>query len=171
MSQLQVHRHRADGPKNLVGFDVGDVRYAVDIASVREIVNPLPFVTLPHAPLEVLGVADHRGQVLPIVNLRERFGLPTAESTRRTKWLVVVADHSDSPVALVVDSVTEVFGAAADQHRDIPVLGGGEDRRGISAAYKYRDGLVFVIEPSLVTSATRDIDRLLAEAVISKGGA
>ena len=49
---------------------MGDVRYAVEIHRVREIVNPLPIVTLPHAPAEVVGVADHRGDVLPVVDLR-----------------------------------------------------------------------------------------------------
>ena len=48
---------RGDRTKNLVGFQVGDVRYALEILRVREIINPLPTVALPHAPKVVLGVA------------------------------------------------------------------------------------------------------------------
>ncbi len=72
---------RRDRMKNLVGFLVGDVRYAVDILKVREIINPLDIVELPQSPSSVVGVADHRGEVVPIVDLRARFGLPSAEPT------------------------------------------------------------------------------------------
>ena len=84
---MDLVRHRSDRSKNLVGFVVGDVRYAVDILRVREIINPLPIVALPHAPPAVLGVADHRGLVIPIVDLRRRFGLEPNQTTRRTKWI------------------------------------------------------------------------------------
>jgi len=161
-------RYRADQAKNLVGFLVGDVRYAVEIQKVREIVNPLPNVSLPHAPREVVGVADHRGQVLPIVDLRTRFGLQRQEPTRRTKWLIVEIEHT--PVALVVDAVTEVFGAGEQQQREIPQLGGGEERRGIASVYKYLDSLVFVVDPARVASAASDIDELEAQLAIGKGG-
>src|SRR5687767_5938994 len=100
---------RGDRTKNLVGFLVGDVRYAVDILRVREIINPLPVVPLPHAPPVVVGVADHRGQVVPVIDLRRRFGLPLIEITRRTKWIIVRAGERAS--GLVVDAVTDVFGA------------------------------------------------------------
>ena len=77
-----ISQRRADRTKNLVGFLVGDVRYAVDILRVREIINPLGVVPLPHAPPVVVGVSDHRGQVVPVIDLRKRFGLPSAEATR-----------------------------------------------------------------------------------------
>src|SRR5690606_25772352 len=79
---------RHDPSKNLVGFQVGDVLYAVRIEAVREIVNPLEIVALPSAPRAVRGVADYRGVVVPVLDLRERFGLLPAES-RRTKWIVL----------------------------------------------------------------------------------
>ncbi|MDP9001246.1 MAG: chemotaxis protein CheW [Myxococcota bacterium] len=87
-----MQRHRHDPSKNLVGFVVGDVEYAVAISRIREIANPLPLVALPHAPRSVVGVADYRGEVVAVVDLRARFGLPAAEATRRTKWLVVDVD-------------------------------------------------------------------------------
>ena len=68
-------RHRHDPSKDLVGFLVGDVMYAVRIVVVREILNPLPVVALPRAPGTVRGVADYRGDVVPVIDLRDRFGL------------------------------------------------------------------------------------------------
>lgn len=151
-------RYRNDQAKNLVSFLVGDVRYAVDIAKVREIVNPLPMVALPHAPPEVVGVADHRGQVLPVVDLRVRFGLVISEHTRRTKWIIVRVPERSSAVALVVDVVTEVFGAGREDQRSVPEIGSGTSRRGIANVYAYDGGLVFVVDTAIVTSAARDLD-------------
>jgi purine-binding chemotaxis protein CheW len=151
-------RYRNDQAKNLVSFLVGAVRYAVDIHLVREIVNPLPTVSLPHAPPEVIGVSDHRGNVLPIVDLRVRFGLREADVTRRTKWIIVRVPGSERSVALVVDAVTDVFGAGKAEQRSVPELGCGHDLRGIAQVYSHDGTLVFVVDPNIVTSAAQQLD-------------
>ena len=151
-------RYRKDQAKNLVSFLVGEVRYAVDIHLVREIVNPLPTVALPHAPPEVIGVSDHRGDVLPVVDLRTRFGLDPHSPTRRTKWIIVRAPGRDQAFALVVDAVTDVFGGGKAEQRSVPELGRGQDLRGISQVFSHDGTLVFVVDPAIVTSAAQQID-------------
>jgi purine-binding chemotaxis protein CheW len=151
------HRHRHDPSKTLVGFIVGDVRYAVPIARVKEIANPIAVVALPHAPHAVLGVADYRGDVVPVVDLRVRFGLSVTETTRRTKWIVV--EVSGRLIALVVDSVTEVFGTAGTDLRPAPSVG-GHDVRGIEGVTTHEGGLVFVLD----TARFRDVSEPLAIA-------
>lgn len=152
----QASRHRNDRTKNLVGFCVGDVRYAVEILRVREIINPLPIVALPHAPPSVLGVADHRGLVVPVLDLRRRFGLPPEAPSRRTKWIVVEGDGR--AVGLVVDAVTEVFGAGVDQQREVPRLGSGDEARGIAAVFATSEGLWFVIDVDRVAAPAQTIE-------------
>lgn len=147
-------RRRADRSKNLVGFTIADVHYAIDILRVREILNPLPIVPLPHAPSAVLGVADHRGEVVPILEVRRRFGLASSPATRRTKWIVV--ELGDRLVGLVVDSVTDVFGAGEPDQRSVPEIGVGDAARGIAAVYSYDGHLVFVL----------DVDRIAAVAEV-----
>jgi purine-binding chemotaxis protein CheW len=137
-------RQRHDPSKNLVGFIVGDVHYAVSIHRVREIANPLTLVALPKAPAAVIGVADYRGDVVPIIDLRTRFGLEPGEVTRRTKWIIVDVDSRF--VALVVDAVTEVFGTGGQELRPVPSLGGGDDVRGISGVTNHLGTLTFVLE-------------------------
>lgn len=145
-------RQRHDPSKNFVGFLVGDVMYALRIELVREIVNPLEVVALPRAPRAIRGVADYRGLVVPVLDLRERFGLEPG-STRRTKWIVIDAGRAglkDGAVALhaalVVDSVTDVFGAGGSDVRPSPSLGVGDDVRGIEGVTNYGDRLVFVLD-------------------------
>ncbi|AKT42405.1 chemotaxis protein CheW [Chondromyces crocatus] len=136
-------RSRPDPQRSLVGFVVGDVQYAIEIGRVREIVNPLPVTPLPHTPAEVLGVADHRGDVVPVILLRLRFGLHEIEPTRSTKWILV--DAGTHTVGLVVDSVTEVFRVNGPL-RPTPAVGGDRDLRGISGVTNHNDQLVFVLD-------------------------
>ncbi len=149
-------RNRVDRTKNLVGFVVGHVSYAVDILRVREIINPLPLVELPHAPPVVVGVADHRGQVVPVIDLRRRFGLEAVPKTRHTKWIIV--ELEDRAVGLVVDAVTDVFGTGEPDQREVPQLGVGDAARGISAVYAYEGTLVFVIDVDRVAAPAEMVD-------------
>jgi purine-binding chemotaxis protein CheW len=138
-------RHRLEAQKNLVGFVVGDVHYAIDIARVREIVNPLPVTKLPHTPPEVSGVADHRGEVVPVIELRVRFNLGERRPEERgTRWILVTI--GSRVVGLVVDSVTEVFGARGDDIRPTPEVGGDRELRGISGIARHDGKLVFVLD-------------------------
>jgi purine-binding chemotaxis protein CheW len=153
-------RQRHDPTKNLVGFLVGDVAYAVRIEAVREIVNPLEVVELPRAPKAVRGVAAFRGEVVPVIDLRIRFALPPSGSSRKHKWIVIDVTpkargvaHEPTPVqaagryvALVVDSVTDVFGTGGEAIRPAPTLGTGDDVRGIEGVATYGRGLVFVLD-------------------------
>lgn len=148
-------RQRHDPSKNLVGFVVGDVEYAVEIARVKEIANPLPLVALPHAPGSVVGVSDYRGEVVPVVDLRIRFGLQSVPATRRTKWIVI--DVTGRLVALVVDGVSEVFGTAGALLRPAPLMGGGEDLRGIAGVSSRGAALVFVLDTSRLRALTEPL--------------
>jgi purine-binding chemotaxis protein CheW len=135
---------RPDPQKSLVGFVVGDVAYAVPIDHVREIVNPLPITELPHAPPTIAGVADHRGEIVPVVELRVRFGLPTLADPRRAKWILI--DVTGRGVALCVDRVTEVFGTAGADLKPAPALGSGDELRGIAGVVSRQDGLTFILD-------------------------
>jgi purine-binding chemotaxis protein CheW len=147
---------RHDPDKSLVGFVVGEVSYAVPIHAVREIVNPLAIVPLPHAPEAVPGVSDYRGDVVPVVDMRLRLGLPQVTPTRRTKWIIL--DVGGRFVALVVDSVTEVFGTANVALRTAPPLGGGELTRGISSVANHESKMVFVLDIGTLKSATDSVE-------------
>jgi purine-binding chemotaxis protein CheW len=154
-------RHRPDSHKNLVGFVVGDVHYAIDISRVREIVNPLPITPLPYTPPEVAGVADHRSEVVPVIDLRVRFNLAPKEEERGMKWILVTI--GSRVVGLVVDAVTEVFGASHDEIRPQPEVGGNRDMRGISGVARHDGKLTFVLD---TTRFLELVDALSASGAI-----
>lgn len=132
-----------------VGLDVGGVAYALNISFVREIIRPLPMQSLPHASKVVIGVVDHRGDVVPIIDLRVRFGTQDRIDLAHTRW--VIATRGEKLVGLVVDRVTEVFRLNAADAREVPDLGPNGDRRGVTAAYSHRGRLVFALDVERVT--------------------
>ena len=148
-------QERPDPQKSLVGFVVGDIAYAVPIASVREIVNPVPLAELPHAPPAIAGVADHRGEIVPIIDLRVRFGLAPLNDRRRGKWILI--DVEGRGVGLAVDQVTEVFGKGGSEIKPPPTLGAGDELRGISGVTTHDGALTFVLEVGLFDVLTRQI--------------
>ena len=156
---------RPDPQKSLVGFAVGDVAYAVPISDVREIVNPLVLTELPHAPAAVVGVADHRGDVIAIVDLRLRFGLKPLPDRRRSKWILVEVD--DRTIGLIVDKVLDVFGTSGAEVRPPPALGSGEEMRGILGVTTHDGVLTFVLDVSRFDELVRPVEQaglLRAEA-------
>ena len=141
---MGIVKQRPDPQKSLVGFVVGDVSYAVPISAVKEIINPATLTELPHAPAAVAGVADHRGEVVPIVDLRVRFGLPRSQDPRRQKWILV--DVQGRSVGLSVDRVTDVFGTGGEELRPTPNIGGKRDVRGIAGVATHAGALTFVLD-------------------------
>jgi purine-binding chemotaxis protein CheW len=139
----------------LVAFEVGGAVYALDIARVREILRPLPIEVLPHAPTMLVGVFDHRGDVVPLIDLRIRFGVAETATTRETRWIIV--DRGPRLCALIVDRVNEVFPASEASERDVPELGPGAELRGITAAYFHQKRLLFVVDPDRLTDVAGDI--------------
>lgn len=145
-------RTQPDPRRNLVGFTVGDVRYAVGVELVRQVVNPTSTTPLPHMPGSIVGVAEHRGVVIPVVDLRLHFGLP-AEETRRTKWILL--ELRGDVVGIVVDSVTGVFGAMADEVRPAPSLGAGDGKRGLTGVASQDGHLVFLLDAGTLRDLAR----------------
>lgn len=166
---MALRKERSDPTKSLVGFIVGDVRYAVPISAVREIVNPGSITTLPHLPPSVAGVANHRGDVIVIVDLRARFGLGVSFDQSRAKWvLIMVAGRA---VGLIVDQVTDVFGTGGDQVRPAPAMGGGEDVRGISSVIMHGGALTFILDVERFESVTAQIPAEVFDSLRPEGAA
>ena len=155
MGMSLAHTKR-QGTKDWVGFQVGTIDYALDIHRVREVVRPLPCMTLPHLPLGVSGVAEFRGRVIPVIDLRQRFGVVDANPGQHGRWIVV--PDGERLVALAVDRVTEVFGRQLASPREMPAIMQSSDRAAIASAYFYQGHLVFVVSVDDLIDVTRQLD-------------
>lgn len=92
---------------HLVCFRLGEEEYGVDIGGVQEINRMMPITRVPRAPAFMKGVINLRGQLIPIVDLRQRFGMAAVEPTKATRIVVVEIGHNR--VGLIVDGVSEVL--------------------------------------------------------------
>ena len=152
---------RRDHRRDLVGFTVAELSYAISIDVVREIIRPLPIVDVPHAPPTIIGVADHREAVIPIIDLRKLFGREPAEPSRRTKWVIVSSSRTRS-VGLVVDSVTDVFGVSKRATRSVPAWAEAQRQAGMGEVVSRQGELVFVLNPDAVIRPALQAQSLLA---------
>jgi purine-binding chemotaxis protein CheW len=96
----------------LVVFDLTPEAYGVDIGTVREIIRVQEITHVPNAPDFVEGVINLRGKVIPVVDLRKRFGLAAHEETKDSR--IVVVDIGGEDIGIRVDAVTEVLRISAD---------------------------------------------------------
>jgi purine-binding chemotaxis protein CheW len=98
--------------RQLVVFELANEHYGVDIAAVESIIKMQDITVVPHTPDYIEGVTNLRGTVLPVVDLRTRFGLPRQEATHDTR--IVVVDVGGTKVGMVVDAVTEVLRVSSE---------------------------------------------------------
>jgi len=121
---------RPRGGKFLTFF-LGDEEYGAEILKVQEIIGMQPITRVPRTPAFVRGVINLRGKVIPIVDLRERFGMPPLEvegDAGAQRCIVVVHVASASavvPMGVVVDRVSEVAAVAESDVEDAPSFGAG----------------------------------------------
>ncbi len=111
--------------KYLTLFLAGE-EYGIGILKIREIIGMMPIVSVPQTPDFVRGVINLRGKVIPVVDLRRKFGMEQIEYTERT-CIIVVEIGSKSRSALigtVVDAVSEVLNIKADNIEDTPIFSG-----------------------------------------------
>ncbi|NWF66258.1 MAG: purine-binding chemotaxis protein CheW [Campylobacterales bacterium] len=91
----------------LVGFIVGTEEFAVPILSIQEIIKPIEFTRVPSTPKYVLGVFNLRGTVIPIIDLRAKFGLGASKQTEDTRYIVM--KYKDDIAGFVIDKLTEAI--------------------------------------------------------------
>lgn len=112
-------------PKYLT-FALGDEEYGLPVLKVREIIKVMDITRVPQVPEHVRGVINLRGKVIPVIDLRRKFGFPSREYTERTCIVVVEIDLASVKVMMgvIVDSVSDVLNIAGSEIDDTPEFGG-----------------------------------------------
>ena len=135
----------------VVSFKLGSEEYGVDIAQVQEINRMVAVTHVPRAPQFMEGVINLRGQLIPIIDLRTRFGMPRAEHTKNTR--IVVTEIASKRVGMVVDSVSEVLRLPNDAIEDAPEMITGVDTEYIRGVGKIEDRLIIMLDLARVISS------------------
>ncbi len=133
-------------------FTLGDEHYGIDILRVQEIKGYSAVTRIPNTPAHIKGVLNLRGTIVPIVDLRSKFGMPETEYTLFTVIVVVVV--RDRIMGLIVDAVSDVLSIAHQDLHPCPNFGTTLDLAFVRHIAKCGDRLVTLLE----------IDAILADA-------
>jgi purine-binding chemotaxis protein CheW len=130
--------------RQLVVFSLAGEFYGVDINLVESIIRMEPITVVPHAPRFLEGVINMRGEILPVVDLCRHFDLPSAESTKETR--IIVVEVNTYRVGMVVDAVTEVLRVSEDVIEPPAPLITTIDSTFINGIAKVPDRLVILLD-------------------------
>jgi purine-binding chemotaxis protein CheW len=135
-------------------FALAHEEYGLEILKVREIIGYMDITAVPQTPQHVKGVINLRGQVIPVVDLRAKFGMETAEITEESCIIVVEICQNDRnfQTGIVVDHVQEVLDIQGEDIEPAPQFGSNVDTDFILGMGKIGDSVKILL----------DIDKVLA---------
>lgn len=128
----------------LVSFKVGEEEFGVNILQVHEINRMTEITRVPKAPDFVEGVINLRGKIIPIIDLRKRFGLPPKERDKNIR--IIVVDIKGQTIGFIVDSVSEVIRLPRENIDDAPDLVTGIDAEYIKGVGKMDNKLLILLD-------------------------
>lgn len=128
-------------------FKLDTEEYGLEILKVREIIGLMGITSVPRTPHFVRGVINLRGKVIPVVDLRAKFGMETTEDTEQTCIIVVdvVRDGGTVQMGILVDSVSEVLDIQGGEIEDTPSFGSGFDSDFILGMAKTKDSVKILL--------------------------
>lgn len=129
-------------------FHLAGEQYGVDILKVREIIGMMDITKVPRTAVFVRGVINLRGKVIPVIDLREKFGMETIEDTDQTCIIVVEIyyENSSLQMGIVVDTVSEVLDISAADIEDTPSFGTAVETDFIKGIAKTKDGVKILLD-------------------------
>ena len=135
-------------------FTLAEEEYGIGILKIKEIIGMLPITSVPQTPDFVKGVINLRGKVIPVIDLRLRFGMGEIDYTERTCIIVVEIDGQTGTVliGIVVDSVSEVLNVKGEDVEDTPTFGTKLDTEYILGMAKMEGGVKILLDINRVLS-------------------
>lgn len=135
--------HVVEGGKFL-SFFLGKEEYAIEILKVQEIIGLMPITPVPKMPEYIRGVLNLRGKIVPVMNLRSRFELPEVEDTDET--CIIVVQHDDYHIGVIVDKVSEVADIETHQIEEVPTVGGSQRNKFLSGIGKVDNSVKMMMD-------------------------
>lgn len=148
--------HPAAAPGKYLTFTLGGESYGVPVLAVRQIIRLCPITPVATMPPHVRGVINLRGKVIPLIDLRLRFGLPATAEHDRTCIVVTqvaAAAGGTRPYGVIVDGVEEVAQFTAADIEPAPDFGGAIDARFITGMAKAASGVKVLVDLDLIAAA------------------
>ncbi len=133
-------------------FSLAGEEYGIHILSVQEIIGIPHFTRLPNTPPFIKGVINLRGTIIPVLDLRARFQLPTAEMTKHNVIIIVMTQHEgrSKTIGLFVDDVDDVLPLSEENLQDVPLFSSNIDSRFIEHLAMLDERLIILLNVNLL---------------------
>jgi purine-binding chemotaxis protein CheW len=158
----QAVKSLTDKEGKYLTFTLAEEEYGIGILKIKEIIGMMPITSVPRTPEFVKGVINLRGKVIPVIDLRLRFGMEELEYTERTCIIVVEIEGQTGiiSIGIVVDAVSEVLNIKNEDIEDTPGFGARLDTQYILGMAKMEGGVKILL----------DIDQVLNTEELSSLG-
>jgi purine-binding chemotaxis protein CheW len=154
------HAHETPAPaapraERWVSFELEGQTYGLDVLEVQEILRyPADVTPTPGTPAHVVGVTNLRGNVVTVIDLRKRLGLPAAPITAATR--IIVLDLKPDPLGVVVDRIGELLQVMTDAVEPTPAVGLSTAKRPVRGVYSHGQTLVLRLDAASLLHSPHD---------------
>jgi purine-binding chemotaxis protein CheW len=168
-SSLGHEANVGDAPTQLISFAIGDDQYGVDIMAVREIKGWIDITHLPRQPDYVRGVLNLRGVIVPIIDLRCRFGQGLTQAT--PLHIVIIVQIASKPVGLLADRVLDIVSLDETQIQPVPRIAQASRVEFLSGLATVEGAMIALIDLSNLLAAQIEIDAAEVKSAASMSAA
>ena len=141
--QQNVSLDQSDDIVQLVGFIIGEEEYAIPILAIQEIIKPFSWTRVPQVPKYVMGVFNLRGAVIPLIDLRMKFGLSEQKHNDETRFIVM--KDEDDVAGFVIDRLTMAIRLKKTDIGPAPDTLSGDDTM-IDGVGKQEDKIITILK-------------------------
>lgn len=148
------NQHQDTQVDSYLTFTMNQEHFAVNVLQVTELLEMLPVTHVPRSPEFMRGVVNLRGAVVPVIDTRLKFGLPSLEDTIDTCIVVmnISMDHEIVKIGAIVDGVSEVIEVSVDKIMPLPSVGKKERSHFIQGVIKLEEKFIMVLDVNKVFS-------------------
>ena len=147
----KIHNTGIEGEAQLVAFKLGGDEYGIEISQVREIIRKREITPVPRQPAYVEGILNVRGTIIPVVNLKKRFGL-TGDMTQHPHTIIV--ESGEGLVGLLVEAVSEVLRVPSDHIHPPPSVTTGLDSEYLRGICRIGERLLIYLDVKKVVKSS-----------------
>jgi purine-binding chemotaxis protein CheW len=141
--QQNMTTQHSESIVQLVGFIIGEEEYAVPILSIQEIIKPIPWTRVPQTPPYIIGVFNLRGSVIPLIDLRTKFGLRPKKHNEDTRFFVL--KQGNDVAGFVIDRLTMAIRIKKSDIGPAPDTVAGDDSM-IDGVGKQEDRILTILK-------------------------
>lgn len=165
LDMVNLQLNKGEQEEQFIIFSVGDEEFGLDVFCVQEIIRYIKPIKIPHAPKFVEGVINFRGEVIPVINMRERFGIGAIDNTDTS--VIIVIEYSGRILGMTVDAVSDLQNLPKEKIQEKIEFTADEKTEYLRAMGKMDDRLILVLDLEKITDF--NIEKKAVENTLAQG--